>query len=101
MPPVKFVEKTGTRRVKFLTGVFHDGVDYGPDFDTQEADVNPAAAAAYVHQGRAVYIDNEEADDVEKVIGTGSSVRAVVGSGAKAGLDTGNADAAVKTTKGK
>lgn len=113
---VRFADKTGTRRVQFTTGVFHDGADYGPDFDEQEADINPAAALAYVQQGRAVYVDvpGGPADgtivpDQETVIGTGSSVRAVVGGGAinlnpntgATGLDTKSAAAAVKTTKGK
>ena len=89
MPPVGFADKTGTRRVRFVTGVMHDGVDYGPDFDEDEADIKPAAALSYVQSGRAVYVDvpGEPADgtivpDEETVIGTGSSVRAVVGGGA-------------------
>jgi hypothetical protein len=59
--PVEFADRSKTRRVKFVTGVHHEGVDYGPDYELQEADVNAAAAAAYVAQGRAVYVEAAEA----------------------------------------
>lgn len=59
--PVEFADRKQTRRVKFVTGVHHDGVDYGPDYEQQEADVNAAAAAAYVAQGRAVYVEATDA----------------------------------------
>lgn len=55
--PVEFADKKGTRRIRFITGVHHDGVDYGPEYKQQEANVNPAAAASYVAQGRAVYVE--------------------------------------------
>ena len=68
MPPVGFADKKKTRRIRFVTGVAHDGVDYGPDCEEQEATVDAAAAAAYVNQGRAHYIDDpeESTENVEK-----------------------------------
>lgn len=90
MSPAGYGSKTGTRRIRFLTGVGHEGKDYGPELEEDEADVNPVDALQYVQQGRAVYIDVSEEEavdgtiipDQEIVIGGGSSVRAVVGGGA-------------------
>lgn len=54
---VQFADKKRKRRIQFVTGVHHDGVDYGPDYQQQDATVDEAAAASYVAQGRAIYIE--------------------------------------------
>lgn len=67
---VTFVDRKQTRRVRFVTGVHHEGVDYGPDYKQKEADINAAAAAGYVAQGRAVYVEPVRAPE-----GDGSKVK--------------------------
>jgi hypothetical protein len=42
--------------IRFLTGVRHDGVDYGPGHDGGEvAEIEAIAARRYVAEGRAEY----------------------------------------------
>ena len=61
--PVGFADKKKTRKVRFLTGVFYEGTDYGPDYKDTEAVIDAANAHAFVAQGRAVYIDGEGDDE--------------------------------------
>ena len=58
--PASFIDKKQPpRKVRFLVGVAYEGVDYGPDYESQEALVDVAHAAAFVNQGRAVYVEEE------------------------------------------
>lgn len=58
--PAGFVDKKQPpRKVRFLTGVFYEGTDYGPGYKEEEAVIDAANAAAFVAQGRAVYVDEE------------------------------------------
>lgn len=56
---VGFVKDDGMRRVKFLTDVSHEGVDYGPQFETDEATIPVAWANTYAKQGRAVILEGQ------------------------------------------
>ena len=59
--PAGFVDKKQPpRKVRFLTGVFYEGTDYGPGYKEEEALIDAANAAAFVAQGRAVYIDGDD-----------------------------------------
>ena len=58
--PAGFVDKKQPpRKVRFLVGVLYEGVDYGPGYESEEALVDVAHAAAFVEQGRAVYVEDE------------------------------------------
>jgi len=61
--PVEFANKKRQVRISFVTGVHHDGVDYGPDYPKQDATVDEASAASYVSQGRAVYVEEAPLKD--------------------------------------
>lgn len=56
---VGYVKDDGKRRVKFLTDVSHDGVDYGPQCETDEATIEAVWANTYARQGRAKIIEGQ------------------------------------------
>lgn len=48
----------GTRRIRFTSNVSVEGVDYGPDYDEADVEMAPNEAFRFVHEGRAVYVDD-------------------------------------------
>jgi hypothetical protein len=56
---VGYEKKGGRRRVRFIKGVSHSGIDYGPDYDEQECELDARSAAVYVREGRAVYVGDD------------------------------------------
>ena len=50
-------EKKGsaTRRVRFTSDLSHNGIDYGPQYDNEVAELDARDAANYVRSGRARY----------------------------------------------
>ena len=62
MPPVGFVKTDTTRRVRFVRNVCYGGIDYGPDYAENEADVAANFAWELVNDGRAVIIDDLPAE---------------------------------------
>jgi hypothetical protein len=56
---VGFVKDDGKRRVRFLTDVSHEGVDYGPQCKTDEATIDANWANTYSRQGRAVILEGQ------------------------------------------
>ena len=56
---VGYVKDDGKRRVKFLTDVSHEGVDYGPQCETDEATIDVRWANTYAKQGRAVILEGQ------------------------------------------
>lgn len=58
MPPVEVInEKGATRRLKFLRNTSYNGKDYGPDYESDEADVDPRWTANFLANGRAVEVE--------------------------------------------
>lgn len=56
---VGFEKSQGARRVRFTSGVSHDGVDYGPGYDQDVCELNARSAAEYVREGRAEYVGDD------------------------------------------
>jgi hypothetical protein len=57
-PPVEIVtDKGARRRLKFLRNTSYDGTDYGPDYKSDEADVDPRWSAVFLNNGRAVEVE--------------------------------------------
>jgi hypothetical protein len=70
------IEKaTGQRRVRFTSGVSHNGVDYGPGYDEQECELDARSAAEYVREGRAVYIGDDTPPEKETISGSAGAGR--------------------------
>jgi len=62
MPPVEIVnEKGATRRLRFVRNTAYGGSNYGPDYESDTADVDPRWAAAFIGQQRAVPVEDEKA----------------------------------------
>lgn len=70
MPPVGFHRTDTTRRVRFVSNVCYGGVDYGPGYDEDEADVPANFAWEVVQDGRAVFADDKPNEaDIDENIG--------------------------------
>lgn len=60
------IEKaSGQRRVRFTSGVSHQGAEYGPGYAEQECDLDARSAANYVREGRAVYVGDDTPPEKE------------------------------------
>lgn len=58
MPPVEVVnEKSAGHRLKFLRNTSYNGTDYGPDYESDEADVDARWSAVFLANGRAVEVE--------------------------------------------
>lgn len=63
--PIEYVTReqemsaTKTRRIRFTRNTCEGGVDYGPDYERDEVELNAYRAGVYVSEGRAVYIEDE------------------------------------------
>jgi hypothetical protein len=61
------IEKTsGTRRVHFISNVSHEGMEYGPDYETSDCELNARDAANYVREGRAVFVGDDTPPEREE-----------------------------------
>jgi hypothetical protein len=60
-------EKQGakTRRIRFTSDMSHGGINYGPQFETDEVEIEARAAANYVRSGRAQFVADGPAPDRE------------------------------------
>jgi hypothetical protein len=57
MPPVEIVtEKGAKRRLKFLRNTAYEGTNYGPDYESDQADVDPRWSVVFLGNGRAVEV---------------------------------------------
>jgi hypothetical protein len=60
MPPIEIVnDKSARRRLKFLRNTSYDGQDYGPDYKSDEADVDSRWSAVFLNNGRAVEVEGK------------------------------------------
>jgi hypothetical protein len=54
-----------TRRIRFTSDMSHEGVNYGPQFETDEAEIEARAAGNYVRSGRAQFVADGPAPERE------------------------------------